>query len=90
MYPMMITIVMKKQLHTLAVVLDNVMLPKLGVNIKTKRTVVYGPLDLGRMGYPYIDTTQDKKGIGHLVRHPRWGNPDIKGPTSLSAYRTYP
>jgi len=72
-YLMMLTRFTKQQLHMLAVVLDNVMLPNLGVNRKMKRAVVYNPLDLGGMEHPSIGTIQDKKGIGHLVRHPRWG-----------------
>ena len=46
-HPMMLTRFTKQQLHTLAVVLNNVMLPTLGVNRKMKRAVVYGSLDLG-------------------------------------------
>ena len=58
-YPMTFTRVTKRQLHTLAVVLDSVMLPKLGVNRKIKQAVVYGRLELGGMEYPYIGTIQD-------------------------------
>ena len=63
MYPMMLMRLTKQQLHTLMVVLDNGMLPKLGVNRKTKQAVLYGPLDIGGMEYPYIGTIQDKRAL---------------------------
>jgi len=72
-YPFMLTRFSKKQLHRLAIILDNVMLPKLGINRKMKRAVVYAPLELGGIGYPYIGTIQDQKGIGHFVKHLQWG-----------------
>ena len=53
----------KQQLHTLMVVLDNGMLPKLGVNRKTKQAVVNGPLNLGKVEYPYIGIIQDKRAL---------------------------
>ena len=73
-YPFMLTRFTKKQLHRLSVVIDNVMLPKLGVNRKMKRAIVYAPLELGGIGYPYIGTVQDQKGIGHFVKHLQWGH----------------
>ena len=65
----MLTCFTKKQLHTFAVFIDNAILLKLGASCKLKCVVVYGPLDLGYMEYPYIGIIQNKKGIGHLVRH---------------------
>ena len=49
------------------------MLPKMGINRKMKQAVVYVPLDLGGIGYPYISTIQDQKGISHFVKHLQWG-----------------
>ena len=49
-YPFMLTRFTKKQLHRISVILDNVVLPKMGVNRKMARAVVYGPLDLGGIG----------------------------------------
>ena len=37
------------------------------------RAVVYGPLDLGGMGYPSFHTIQDQRRIGHIVKHLKWG-----------------
>jgi len=72
-YPMMLTRFTKNQLYILAVLIDNVIQLKLGMNHKIKHAVVYGPLDLGGMVYLYIDTTQDKKDVGHLVRYLKQG-----------------
>ena len=33
------------------------------------RAIVYGPQDLGGVGYPSLGTIQDQKGIGHLLKH---------------------
>ena len=71
-YPFMLTRFTKKQLHKLSVILDNVILPKMGVNRKMARAVVYGPLDLGGMEYPSMSTIQDVKGISHFIKHLQW------------------
>ena len=63
-----------KQTMRISIVLENVVLPKLGINRQMPRAVVYNPLDLGGIGYPSIHTIQDQKGTGHLVKHLKWGN----------------
>ena len=45
-----------KQLHKLAVIIDNVILPKMKINRKTPKAVVYGPKEYGEIKYPYIGT----------------------------------
>ena len=72
-YPFALTRFTKKQLHKLAVIIDNVILPKMKVNRRMPRAVVYGPKELGGMGYPYMGTIQDKRGIAHFVRQIQWG-----------------
>ena len=71
-YPFMLTRFTKKQLYRILVILDNVVLPKMGVNRKMARAVVYGPLDLGGIGYPSMSTIQDVKGISHFIKHLQW------------------
>ena len=71
-YPFMLTRFNKKQIYRLMVTLDNAILPKLGISRKMKRVAVYAPLELGGIGYPFIGTVQDQKGIGHLVKHLQW------------------
>lgn len=71
-YPFMLTRFNKKQIYRLMVTLDNAILPKLGISRKMKRVAVYAPLELGGIGYPFIGTIQDQKGIGHLVKHLQW------------------
>lgn len=81
-YPFMLTRFTAKQVKALAVVIDNAILPRLGVNRKTPRAMVYAPLDFGGLGYPYIGTIQDEKGISHMVKHLKWGKEiatDIRG-----------
>ncbi len=53
-YPFGLTRFTKQQLHKIAVVLDNVFLPKLGINQNMKRIAVYAPLDLGGISFPSI------------------------------------
>lgn len=53
-YPLALTSFTTKQCLKLSVILDNVMLPKLGINRKMKRTVIYAPRCLGGTGYPSI------------------------------------
>ncbi|KAL7550562.1 hypothetical protein ACHAWF_015354 [Thalassiosira exigua] len=72
-FPFALTRFTKKQLHKLAIIVDNVVLPKMGINRHTPRAVVYGPRELGGIGYPYIGTIQDKRGIAHFVRQIQWG-----------------
>ena len=36
------------------------------------RAVVYGPLNLGGIGYPSMSTIQDVKGISHFIKHLQW------------------
>ena len=46
-YPFVATRFTIKQLHRLAVIIDNVILPKMKINRKTPRAVVYGPKEYG-------------------------------------------
>jgi hypothetical protein len=62
-YPFGLTRFTKKQLHTMAIVLNNTFLPKLGTNRNMPRVVVYGPSELGGISYPCLETIQDQKGI---------------------------
>ena len=55
-YPFLATRFTIKQLHRLAVIIDNTILPKMKINRKTPRAVVYGPKEYGGIEYPYIGT----------------------------------
>ena len=72
-YSFPITRFTKAQLLRLSRVLDNVFLPELGVNRKMKRIAVYAPLEYGGINYPCIETIQDQKGIGLVMRQLQWG-----------------
>jgi hypothetical protein len=54
-------------------VLDNVFLPKLGINRNMKGIAVYAPLDLGGISFPSIETIQDQKGITLFLQQLQWG-----------------
>lgn len=71
-YPLALTTFTAKQCYKLSVILDNAMLPKLGINRKMKRTVVYSPLNLGGIRYPSIASQQDYKSIHHFVHQLEW------------------
>ena len=71
-YPLALTSFTTKQCLKLSVILDNVMLPKLGINRKMKRTVVYAPRCLGGIGYPSLSYQQDYKSIDHFIRQLEW------------------
>ena len=72
-YSFPITRFTKAQLLRLSRVVDNVFLPKLGVNRKMKRIAVYAPLEYGGINYPSIETIQDQKGIGLVMRQLQLG-----------------
>lgn len=72
-YPFMLTRFTHKQLRAMAVIFDNAMLPVLRINRNTPRAMVYAPADFGGFEFPCLKTVQDQKGIGHIVRHLKWG-----------------
>jgi hypothetical protein len=55
-YPFGLTRFTKQQLHKLAIVLDNVFFPKLGINRHMKCIAVYALLELGGISFPSIET----------------------------------
>ena len=57
-----------KQLNKLAMIIDNVILPKMKINQKMPREVVYGPKEYRAIEYPYIGTVQSKRGVAFFVR----------------------
>ena len=65
--PLALTSFTIKQCCRLSVVLDNAMLPKLGVNRKMKRTVVYYPRSLGGIDYPSFEFEQGSKSVQHFL-----------------------
>ena len=71
-YPLALTSFTIKQCYKLSVILDNVMLPKLGTSRKMKRRVVYSLLCLGGIGYPSISYQQDYKSIHHFINQLKW------------------
>jgi hypothetical protein len=62
-----------KQLKSLAVLIDNAFIPKLGMSRKMKRIAVYAPLELGGANVPSIESIHDQMGIQYFVRSVQWG-----------------
>ena len=56
----------------LATTIEEVILPKMGINRNTPKAVVYGPHELGRMKFLTMETIQAQKGITHWLRHLQW------------------
>ena len=72
-YPLSLTSFTTKQCCRLSVILDNAMLPKLGINRKMKKTVIYAPRCLGGIGYPSFKYLQDSRSTTHFLRQLEWG-----------------
>ena len=72
-YPMTLTSFTAKQCCRLSIILDNAVLPKLGINRKMKRTVVYAPRCLGGIRYPSFEYLQDSKSTTHFLCQLEWG-----------------
>ena len=66
-YSLALTSFTTKQCCRLSVILDNAILPKLGINRKMKQTVVYAPCCLGGIGYPSFEYLQDYKSTTHFL-----------------------
>ena len=67
-YPLALASFTTKQCCRLSVILNNTMLPKLGINRNMKRTVVYSPRCLDGVRYPSFEYMQDSKSITHFLR----------------------
>jgi hypothetical protein len=72
-YSFGITRFTKKQLQRIAVPLNKVMLPKLGINRNMKRIALEAPIELGGINYPSIETIQDQKNISLVLRQLQQG-----------------
>ena len=72
-YPLALTPFTAKQCCRLSVILDNAMLPKLGIYRKIKRTVIYAPRCLGGTGYPSFEYLQDARSTTYFLRQLEWG-----------------
>ena len=66
-YPLALTSFTTKQCCKLSVILDSAMLPRLGINRKMKKTVIYAPECLGGIGYPSFEYLQDSKSTMHFL-----------------------
>ena len=62
----------------MAVAIEKVTLPKMGINRHTPKAVVYGQHKLGGMVFSTIETIQDQKEIIHWLRHLRLGKETSK------------
>ena len=51
--------------------IDSVMLPKIGLNRRTPKAVMYGPMKLGGLNYPQFKTLQTAKSITYLLKQMR-------------------
>jgi hypothetical protein len=72
-YSFPVTSFTANQLKSLAVLIDNAFIPKLGMSSKMKRIAVYAPLELGGANVPSIESIHDQMGIQHFVRSVQWG-----------------
>jgi hypothetical protein len=72
-YSFSLTRFTKCQLHTLAVLVDNAFLPKLGVSRKMKRIAAYAPIKMGGFNFPSLETIQDQKNIMLVMRQLQLG-----------------
>jgi hypothetical protein len=52
-YPFSCTSFTTKQIKTLAIAINNVFLPKMGINRKMKRIAIYAPLEFGGINFPF-------------------------------------
>jgi hypothetical protein len=72
-YSFSLTRFTKRQLHTLAKLVDNAFLPKLGVSRKMKRIAAYAPIEMGGFNFPSLETIQDQKNIMLVMRQLQLG-----------------
>ena len=72
-YPLALISFTAAQCKRISVILEDAILPTLRFSRKTKKAVVYAPLELGGIGLPSIQCLQDQKDIQHLVRQLEWG-----------------
>ena len=70
-YPMSLTSFNENQCKAISKRIERIVLPKMSINSRTSRAVVYGPTILGGMNFPCIQTTQDRLGIMNLLKHLR-------------------
>ena len=57
-----------KQCKRISVILEDAVLPQMGISRKMKKAVLYAPPELGGLGLPNVCLIQDQKNIQHLVR----------------------
>ena len=63
-----------KQCKRISVILEDVVLPQMGISRKMKKAVLYAPPELEGLGLPNICLIQDQKNIQHLVQQLEWGS----------------
>ncbi|EJK60899.1 hypothetical protein THAOC_18684 [Thalassiosira oceanica] len=61
----------ENQCKDLSIRIERTVLPKMGINSRTSRAVVYGPPLLGGMNFPCIATIQDRLGLVNILKHLR-------------------
>ena len=72
-YPFALTSFTVTQCKKLSATIEQVILPKMGINRNFPKAALYGPHELGGMAFPTMETIQDQKCITHWLRHLRWG-----------------
>lgn len=72
-YPFALTSFTVAQCKKLSATIEQVILPKMGINRNFPKAALYGPHELGGMAFPTIETIQDQKCITHWLKHLRWG-----------------
>ena len=73
-FTLALTTLTVKQYKRISVILEDAVLPQMGINRKMKKAVLYVPPELGGLGLPNICLIQDQKNIQHLVRQLEWGS----------------
>jgi hypothetical protein len=72
-YPFALTRFTPKQLARIAIPINQVFLPKLGINRNMKRIALHAPLELGGINYPCFQTIQDQRNISLVLRQLQHG-----------------
>jgi hypothetical protein len=72
-YPFALTRFTSKQIAKIAIPINRVFLPKLGINRNMKRIALYAPLEFGGINYPCFQTIQDQKNISLVLRQLQHG-----------------
>ena len=63
-----------KQCKRISTILEDAVLPQMGISREMKKAILYAPPELGGLGLPNMCLIQDQKNIQHFVRQLEWGS----------------